>query len=330
MRANMATGWGLLIGGVALAVLISIGLYNWDVTQRAAEASLRPQPVAPLAVASPTSQPSPVAAAATPAAQPAGDASAGAATFQTQCNTCHPSARAGIGPALYGAAFAARYPDDAALSAVVRNGRGGMPAFATTRLSDQDLENVVAYLRSLATTPEVVASAPTVAPVAAASATSPAPAAGAPTAVATAPAAAAGPTPLSQQVLTSITPGLSTFMLEAAKRMGRSWFSAQADNWDSAAFEIREARGVLQQGAARSNATRQPPLLAFNDGFMTPLVDAAQSGDRTRYESAYRGAIGGCNACHASQPYGTTGQSFAFIRVQVPTNSMWDVYAYAK
>jgi hypothetical protein len=28
--------------------------------------------------------------------------------------------------------------------------------------------------------------------------------------------------------------------------MGRSWFAAQAGNWDEAGFEVREARGVLQ------------------------------------------------------------------------------------
>jgi hypothetical protein len=70
--------------------------------------------------------------------------------------------------------------------------------------------------------------------------------------------------------------------------------------------------------------------MSFNDGFMTPLAMAAQSGDASQYEQAYRAAIGGCNACHASQTYGVTNQPFSFIRVQVPTNSIWDVYAYAK
>jgi hypothetical protein len=131
-------------------------------------------------------------------------------------------------------------------------------------------------------------------------------------------------------VLSSITPGLSSYMLETAKRMGRSWFAGQAGNWDEAAFEIREARGVLQQGATRSNVSRNQALQAFNDGFMTPLVSAAQSGDANQYEQAYRNAIQGCNACHASQTYGASNQPFSFIRVQVPTNSIWDVYAYAR
>lgn len=119
-------------------------------------------------------------------------------------------------------------------------------------------------------------------------------------------------------------------MMETAKRMGRAWFAGQNGNPDEAAFEVREARGVLQEGAARSNSARQQALVAFNVGFMNPLVEAAQSSDRARFESAYRSAIQGCNACHASQAYGATGGSFDFIRVEVPTNSIWDVYAYAR
>jgi hypothetical protein len=119
-------------------------------------------------------------------------------------------------------------------------------------------------------------------------------------------------------------------MLEAAKRMGRSWFAAQANNWDEAAFEIREARGVLQAGTARSNPTRAQAITGFNDGFMTPLAAAAQSGDATQYQRAYRSAIQSCNECHASQPYGQSGGTFDFIHVQVPSTSIWDVYAYTK
>jgi mono/diheme cytochrome c family protein len=336
MHGNALTGWLLLLIALVAAVVIAVGLYRWDVSTRAAEASLRPQPVAPLAATPP---PAPVAAAAASplalaAPAPGGDVAAGQAVFQRSCNPCHPGANAGIGPALHGAAFDQRYPDNAAIAAVVRNGRGGMPPFATIALSDADLTNLIAYLRSLPA-PSIAAAAATNPPVDGAATNQPAaalPATGAAATTVTArnPPAPASPTPLSQQVLSSITPGLSSYMLETAKRMGRSWFAAQAGNWDEAAFEVREARGVLQQGAARSSPSRQQALVAFDDGFMTPLATAAQSGDAAQYDQAYRAAIGGCNACHASQTYGVTNQPFSFIRVQVPTNSIWDVYAYAK
>ncbi len=118
--------------------------------------------------------------------------------------------------------------------------------------------------------------------------------------------------------------------METAKRMGRSWFAGQSGNWDLAAFEAREAQGVLQHGAVRQNASRQQALSSFNTSFMVPLIDAAQGGNQAQYEAAYRAAIQGCNSCHGSQTYSVINQPFSFIRVQVPTSSIWDVYAFAK
>jgi mono/diheme cytochrome c family protein len=326
MKGSVGTGLTLLVGALLLAVVISIGLYRWDAGARAVEASLRPQPVAPLAVSSPVAQPTPAAGAQAAVVSPGtGDAATGEAVFKAGCNGCHPNANAGIGPALHGQAFMDRYSDNAVLTAVIRGGRGGMPAFGPDRLSDPDLANLIAYVRSLPAAPEAAAAIAPTAPARVA-ATAPPPV---PAPAAAASAVAASPTPLSQQLLSSITPGLSSYMLETARRMGRSWFAAKDTNWDEAAFEIREGRGVLQQGAARSSAVRQQALSAFNDGFMTPLVDAAQSEDRAQYELAYRAAIGGCNACHVSQASGA-GLSFGFIRVQVPTSNIWEVYAYAK
>ena len=154
MRGTTLSGWGLLIVALVAALVIVFGLYAWDSNARAAEAALRPAPVAPLAPAAQTpslpivsASPPPQASAASPIA--GGDAAAGQAVLTRLCNSCHPNANAGIGPALYGPQFADRYPDDAAIAAVIRQGKGGMPAFSTSQLSDQDLANVVAYLRGL-------------------------------------------------------------------------------------------------------------------------------------------------------------------------------------
>jgi mono/diheme cytochrome c family protein len=100
--------------------------------------------LAAAATAPPTS-----VAAAQPTSSPlsAGDVAAGQAKFLTTCFGCHPNGNAGIGPALHGSAFAARYPDDGAISALVRGGRGGMPAFGPDELSDADLTNIIAYVR---------------------------------------------------------------------------------------------------------------------------------------------------------------------------------------
>ncbi len=137
------------------------------------------------------------------------------------------------------------------------------------------------------------------------------------------------PTPLSLQILTQIQPGLSTYMMETAQRFGIMWFAAQQNNWDFAAFEAREAEEVLQHGAVRSNQARQQGIGAYNTGFMEPLIQAAQSGDATRFQAAYTSAIGGCNACHAAQNYGAINKPFSFVKIQVPKTSPEDVYAYS-
>jgi mono/diheme cytochrome c family protein len=157
MRGTATSGLLLLIGALLVAVVLVVGLYAWDSGARAAEAALRPAPVAPLApVAQTPSLPlvtsSPPALAQTsPGPAPAGDPAAGQRVFASNCNSCHPNANAGIGPALYGPQFTARFADDAAVVAVIRHGKGGMPAFASSQLSDQDVANVISYLRGLGT-----------------------------------------------------------------------------------------------------------------------------------------------------------------------------------
>jgi hypothetical protein len=146
----------------------------------------------------------------------------------------------------------------------------------------------------------------------------------------TAAAPAATPTPLSLQTLSQITPGLSTYMMETAQRFGVMWFAAQQNNWDLAAFEAREAESVLSHGAIRSssNQSRQQGIVGYNTAFMDPLIQAAQSGDQSRFQAAYTAAIQGCNACHASQNYGAINKPFSFVKIQIPKNSPEDVYAY--
>ena|SRR5579871_2199000 len=149
-----------------------------------------------------------------------------------------------------------------------------------------------------------------------------------PSATPTAAAPAATATPLSLQTLSQIQPGLSTYMMETAQRFGVMWFAAQQNNWDLAAFEAREAEGVLQKGAVRSNQSRQQGISAYNTNFLEPLIQAAQSGNQTSFQAAYTSAIQGCNSCHASQNYGAINKPFSFVKIQVPKNSPEDVYAY--
>jgi mono/diheme cytochrome c family protein len=110
-----------------------------------------------------------VLALAAPAAFAAGDAAAGKKNYDMLCFTCHGSTGKGDGPA--GAALTPAPRDfsvgdfkfdadkngtpgeDADLSLVIKNGAaayGGNPSMAPWgHLSDQDVANLVAYVRSL-------------------------------------------------------------------------------------------------------------------------------------------------------------------------------------
>ena len=70
------------------------------------------------------------------------DAVAGKEVFLNQCSGCHPGGEKGKGPQLKDAATAV-----AKARGYIREGDGWMPAFPADRISDPDLENLLAYMR---------------------------------------------------------------------------------------------------------------------------------------------------------------------------------------
>jgi mono/diheme cytochrome c family protein len=150
----------MVVVAAILGAALALGVFQWEEASRAAGATV---PTA-VAAADRPSVPSPQAVGASTV--PAGAASspelqAGAKVFADKCNSCHPGAKAGVGPALYGPEFGARFPEDGPVKLVIRQGRGVMPAFALAQVGDSDLDAVVAYLRSLKSAP---ASQPTPTP----------------------------------------------------------------------------------------------------------------------------------------------------------------------
>ncbi|CAN5264799.1 hypothetical protein BH11CYA1_BH11CYA1_02350 [soil metagenome] len=67
--------------------------------------------------------------------------------FYRSCNTCHPSGRANIGPSLEN--LAKDFPDDPSLKAFLRKGKGMMPGQPKEIINDQEMDNLVVYLRQL-------------------------------------------------------------------------------------------------------------------------------------------------------------------------------------
>ena len=71
--------------------------------------------------------------------------------FIRSCNTCHPGGREGVGPSLIGMGGKLNedFPNDQNLKAFIRTGKGMMPAQSRQTINDQELDNLVAYLRDL-------------------------------------------------------------------------------------------------------------------------------------------------------------------------------------
>lgn len=72
------------------------------------------------------------------------DIAAGQASYEANCSGCHPDGGSGVGPAITELSW-----DAATMRRQVREGEDRMPAFAADRVSDGDLEAMLAYLASI-------------------------------------------------------------------------------------------------------------------------------------------------------------------------------------
>ncbi len=74
----------------------------------------------------------------------------GQKVFMMMCHECHPRGTAGVGPALNNKPLPGFL-----IKLQVRQGFGAMPAFSEEKISDSDLEALVAYLFRLRRNPEI-------------------------------------------------------------------------------------------------------------------------------------------------------------------------------
>ena len=163
--------WGsaMIFVGVIAGLLFAGVMYQWNVgvsaprqeqpaplaggaTSAPAAAAVAP-PLAAKPDVAPTVAPgSATATTATPL--PAGaaqaDTASGQRVYQSSCNGCHPNGGQGLGPALRGPAFELKFSKDEDLGNITRQGKGAaMPPFGASQINDQDLTNLIAYIRTL-------------------------------------------------------------------------------------------------------------------------------------------------------------------------------------
>jgi mono/diheme cytochrome c family protein len=79
----------------------------------------------------------------------------GRAVFMTNCYQCHPGGEAGLGPALNDKPF-----PEFLKKFQVRHGLGTMPSFSESKISDEQLEDLMQYLKALRRSRPAAAGAP--------------------------------------------------------------------------------------------------------------------------------------------------------------------------
>jgi mono/diheme cytochrome c family protein len=89
-----------------------------------------------------------------PAKAASGNVAAGMKLFrQNNCSMCHPAGENNLNPLkpLKGSGFSKKYTSDKLLSDHIRCGSPGtgMPAFPKSQISDAELRDIIAYIRSL-------------------------------------------------------------------------------------------------------------------------------------------------------------------------------------
>jgi len=119
---------GLLLGGV-----VAGGMYKIEAAERAQMSS---PPVGVLPAPAPITLDAAI-----------GDEIHGREAYDHACAGCHGDMGKSDTP-LHGPLINVYYPTDGVLAAIIRNGYGTMPATDERHLSDQDVADVIAYIRT--------------------------------------------------------------------------------------------------------------------------------------------------------------------------------------
>jgi hypothetical protein len=104
-------------------------------------------------------------------------------------------------------------------------------------------------------------------------------------------------------------PRLGDIMSAAQTRHQKLWLAGKAQNWELAAYELRQLKAslieaaVLYSGIPVSNVTTLEPSLQAT-------TDAIAAKDTRKFAKALGDLTDGCNACHRSM-----GRSFVVMKV---------------
>jgi hypothetical protein len=119
--------------------------------------------------------------------------------------------------------------------------------------------------------------------------------------------------------LRALIPSQSHAMMDVAYHFTNLWFAGQHHNWPLAQFYFNEARSHIQWAIrlvpVRKTSHGDVPLAdmfaAFDNTLLADLKKQIAAKDRKGFNTAYRAALDGCNACH-------TASEKPFLHVIVP------------
>ena len=132
--------------------------------------------------------------------------------------------------------------------------------------------------------------------------------------------------------LRGIAPTQSHVMADAGAQFSSLWFAAQSENWELATFLFNETRGRIRwtvrinpkpkAAGSEEEVDLQGLFEALDKDLLTPLKEAIDAHDSSRFEIAYRETIEGCIACHKST-------NRAFLRPTIPTAPGLSILSFA-
>jgi len=110
--------------------------------------------------------------------------------------------------------------------------------------------------------------------------------------------------------LAEIQPGLGSIMIEFGHRFYVAYYSAKANNWELAKYQIKELLEA-QEIAEVTRPKYAKQLKIFEDNSIKKLQKSIEAKDWKLFEKRYNETITACNSCHK-----VNGHSY--IQYQLP------------
>jgi len=113
--------------------------------------------------------------------------------------------------------------------------------------------------------------------------------------------------------LRTLIPSQSHAMMDVAYHFTNLWFAGTKNNWPLAQFYFNEARSHIQwairlvpvRKSSHGDVHLDEMFTAFDGTLLNDLKSKIAAKDQAGFKTAYKAALGGCNACHTAseKPY---------------------------